>query len=244
MCDRLLVCISPVMVKDCRCIQGVSLPFAHCMLGKAQRLWAWNRLFWSRKKRAHEWKHRLFMAASSVPVREVGGHPRVGSDNGAGGGGVGSRRQAVFTANPRGRPRHRAHHPSAVTWSTPAASKTGTRTVTNPPLFFLFFFNIIKGEFTCTKASTSQHGWLRSLHADEPGVLTKQLTCAGLNFLLPACSLWALPLFKKHPFTFVRYLMEQKHHFLACHTKCHTNLSLNLKNFLICPVYCVLIWLK
>lgn len=88
------------------------------------------------EKRVHELKHGLFMAVSSVPVWEVGGRPRAGSDNGAGGGRVRSRRQTVFTTNSGGRPRHWAHHPSAVTWSTPAAPTTGTHTLTNPPLVF------------------------------------------------------------------------------------------------------------
>lgn len=74
-----------------------------------------------------EFKRSLFKAVLSVPVREVGRHPRAGSDNGAVGGGVRSRWQAVLTTNSRGHPRPRTHHPAVITWSTPAASKTGTQ---------------------------------------------------------------------------------------------------------------------
>lgn len=79
---------------------------------------------------------QLFKTVSSVPVREVGRHPRAGSDNGAVGGGVGSRWQAVFTTNSRGHPRPRTHPPSVITWSTPAASKTGTQSLTLSSLGF------------------------------------------------------------------------------------------------------------
>lgn len=125
---------SDVLVKDL----GVSLPSVCCMLGKAQRLWAWNRMCWYTTKKTHKLSARmktwLFVALSSVPVWEVGGLPRVGSDHGAGGGGVRPRRQTVFTTDSRGRPRHHTHHPSAVTWPSPAASKTGTAPLTAAPL--------------------------------------------------------------------------------------------------------------
>lgn len=78
----------------------------------------------------HPLTHRVFLAVFFVPVREVGGQPRAGSDTGAGGGGVSSRRQAVFPTNPRRRLWPRALHSSAVTWTTPAASTSGTRAST------------------------------------------------------------------------------------------------------------------
>lgn len=87
-----------------------------------------------KNKRVNQNKLGLFMAASSVPVWEVGGHPRAGSDRraGGGGGGVGAGWQTLFTTNPGGRPRRRAQHPSAVTWSPPAASETGEHTSDTP----------------------------------------------------------------------------------------------------------------
>lgn len=68
----------------------------------------------------------FILFVSSVTVWKAGRHPRFRSYNGVCGRGASARWQTVFTTNPRWNPWLRACHSSAFTWTTPAASATGT----------------------------------------------------------------------------------------------------------------------